>query len=715
MLAYQNPLVSCGTTPKKATEMGQNWAIENPPSETQCWQAFLESCLMGVAVTEVDGRYIVTNSIFLDLLGCSENEIERMCLPEFTDPPNSDGQRGPFAELVKGEKGHFKMEKAHRRRDGSVIWLKASVFIHREQPRGNRFVIAFLEDIGEAKQAEFQAVDDERRRLAQELHDTTGQNVVAILLDLELVGRHTENLNSRASSALNECVVLAQQSLREIRTLSYLLHPPMLDELGFVSALHIFAQHFAERSGMQIELDMPDTHVDLPSEMELTLFRVAQEGITNAHRHAQSSTVFISMSVGETTVTFRVANTTPASPRKEFVLNSPTTGVGIAGMRQRVQQLGGDLQLRSDEGQTILEAVIPLPKIEKNNMRHAAPIPLRKKPEIRDASHRRNREFQEIIGQGPGLEIVFRQVEMVAGTDSSVLILGETGTGKELIARAIHNISSRRERRFVASSCSCVPAGLLESALFGHEKGAFTGAVAQQIGRIELADKGTLFLDEVGDISLELQSKLLRVLQEQEIERIGSTHTISVDFRLVSATNRPLAEMVDEGEFRSDLYYRLNVFPIELPALRDRREDIPLLVWHFANAYAKRMNKRIETIREEDLDALTSFHWPGNVRELQNVIERAVIMSPDTVLHRPVLTPPLAQPKRADARVPSDTQTLADAERDHILRALDLTNWTVGGPHGAAVRLGILRTTLIYKMQRLGITRPVHRVRAARA
>ncbi len=307
----------------------------------------------------------------------------------------------------------------------------------------------------------------------------------------------------------------------------------------------------------------------------------------------------------------------------------------------------------------------------------------------------------DIIGLSSALRLVLRQVETVATTDSTVLILGETGTGKEVIARAIHNLSSRRHRNLVRADCASIPAGLLESELFGHEKGAFTGAIARNIGRFELADGGTLFLDEAGDIPLELQSKLLRVLQEQELERLGSTRTIHLDFRLVAATNRNLTELVESGRFRRDLYYRLNVFPIEIPPLRERKDDIPLLIWHFARKYAQRLNKRIEKIREEDMATLNQYHWPGNVRELQNVIERAVILSSSPVLH-----PPLEQLNRAVSSTASAARTLAEAEREHILQALRDVDWVVGGPDGAAARLGVKRTTLLDKMRRHRVSRP---------
>ena len=306
--------------------------------------------------------------------------------------------------------------------------------------------------------------------------------------------------------------------------------------------------------------------------------------------------------------------------------------------------------------------------------------------------------FDEIIGNSPALEFVLAEVERVAPTDSTVLILGETGTGKELIARAIHNISTRCGRPFVKLNCSAIPFDLLESELFGHEKGAFTGAIAQKIGRFEMADTGTLFLDEIGDLPLALQPKLLRVLQEQEFERLGCGRTHRINVRLVAATHRDLGEMVAQKEFRSDLYYRLNVFPVELPPLRERREDIPQLATHFVEVFARRMGKRIEHIPQAILDAFVSYSWPGNVRELQNLIERAVIRSDNGVLANPL-------PDKNPVTVTVSDNRFRDSTRALILHALQETGWVVGGPAGAAARLGLKRTTLIAKMKKLGIYR----------
>ena len=309
--------------------------------------------------------------------------------------------------------------------------------------------------------------------------------------------------------------------------------------------------------------------------------------------------------------------------------------------------------------------------------------------------------FEEIVGDSQALRLVLKEVQTVARTDSTVLILGETGTGKELIARALHNLSDRRDRTFVKLNCAAIPTGLLESELFGHEKGAFTGAIATKIGRFELADRGTIFLDEVGEIPLELQVKLLRVLQEQEFERLGSTKTVHVNARVIAATNRDLGRMIEEQTFRSDLYYRLKVFPITVPPLRERPEDIPLLVRHFTQKLAQRMKKRIESIPSEAMKALQNYPWSGNVRELENFIERAVILTQGEELYVS-----LTELKRTPSPFTnSGTTTLEQAEREHILKALRESNWTIGGPAGASTKLGMKRTTLQSKMQKLGISR----------
>jgi formate hydrogenlyase transcriptional activator len=320
--------------------------------------------------------------------------------------------------------------------------------------------------------------------------------------------------------------------------------------------------------------------------------------------------------------------------------------------------------------------------------------------------------FDEIAGKSATLRSLLNQVETVAPAETTVLICGETGTGKELVARALHNLSPRRSNVFVKVNCAAIPAGLLESELFGHEKGAFTGAIAQRIGRFELANRGSIFLDEIGDVSLELQPKLLRVLQEREFERLGNTRTLRTDARLIAATNRDLAAMVVEQKFRSDLFYRLDVFPIRVPPLRERREDIPTLVRHFVSKFSRHMNKRIESITSETMSALCNYHWPGNIRELQNVLERAVILSSGPVLRISLSDLSAAGGLSSKQGHPAKPESegnlrrlLEDTERQRILEALDETHWVIAGPSGAAAQLGVKRSTLQARILKLGIAR----------
>ena len=376
-----------------------------------------------------------------------------------------------------------------------------------------------------------------------------------------------------------------------------------------------------------------------------------------------------------------------------LISRGATLGTLNLGSRKENFFAPGDLQFYSQVAGQIaiaLDNALSYQRIEELNAQLAE-----EKVYLEDEIRTDNR-FEEIVGQSRALKAVLKQVETVAPTDSTVLILGETGSGKELVARAIHDLSSRRQGTFVKLNCAAIPTGLLESEMFGHEKGAFTGAIAQRIGRFELAHRGTMFLDEVGEIPLELQTKLLRVLQEREFERLGSSRTIRTDARLVAATNRDLAAMVEERLFRADLYYRLNVFPITVPPLRDRPEDIPLLVRYFVQQYARRMNRRILTIPAQSMQALARYHWPGNIRELQNFIERAVIISSG-----PVLQAPVRELKRGGTA--AGTVTLEAAEREAIRRALRDSSGRVGGQRGAAAKLGMKRTTLQSKMRKLGI------------
>jgi formate hydrogenlyase transcriptional activator len=747
------------------------------------WRAVFENCPLGIAVAEVDGRYLAANAAFQTMLRCTEGELRQMLLTDLTDEKHSPTNRDSFDELVTGERASLQIEKHYRRTDGTSIWLNVSVCIIPGAPNMPRFLMAVVEVITERKGTE-EAWRETERRLHAILDnspnmiffkDSEGRDLLvyhggkpSLHVGQEQITPGSDNkafeVEQAAAFQGSDRQVLDTGAPMEFEVVALhddgphtsIVHKfPLRDEQGKIYAIGGIITDITDRRQLQNELQRGRDHLRLvldlnrsfASNLDLSqLFRSVSAGLRSALRPDVTVLALPELETEEIriyamdfpagkgflkegivypiegSVAGRALRTAkpfffgspPAwlAPTEQALLAMEGLKSGCALPLIRDGSVLGILSLTcvrenafTQRDVDLLDQLATHVSVAVENARDhqfQSGAKLAEKTLDLQAEGRRQSRFDEIVGNSRALKRVLKHVETVAATDSAVLILGETGTGKELIARAIHRISSRRDHALVRADCASIPAGLLESELFGHEKGAFTGAIARGIGRVELADKGTLFLDEVGDISLELQSKLLRVLQDQELERLGSTRTIRVNFRLVAATNRDLAQMVERGGFRRDLYYRLNVFPIDVPPLRERPEDIPLLVWHFARKYARRMNKRIETIRSEDMQALARHNWPGNIRELQNVIERSVVLSPDVVLHPPLL----AKLKRVAEDVPSEAHTLAEAEREHILHAVRATDWVIGGPHGAAAQLDIRRTTLLYKMRRLGISRP---------
>jgi len=624
------------------------------------WRRVFENSAIGVALTTTQGRFMAANTAYQRLVGYTEEELRGCSFLDLTHEDDRPANAALIAELLDEKRQQFLVEKRYRRKDGQFIWVRNNVSLVPGTESEPRFLMAIVEDISE------------RKRLQSELE--MERDRLRLLLDL------TNNVLSHLE--LHRLCLAIATSIRRV------MH---CDFAGL-------ALPDGERDGLRLyAFDFPEGETILPPD------------------------VSIPMGGTPSGMTFRSGkpHVFDAAAMKQF---DHTTNPGLAAGLQsgcflplvsNDRVLGMMNLCRFTDSVFTTDEVAFLSQVAKQvaiavgnalDYEHVTTSKERLAEENLYLANQLQTEhnFGEIVGQSATLQSVLQQIKIVATTDATVLIHGETGTGKELVARAIHTLSQRATATFVKVNCAAIPLGLLESELFGHEKGAFTGAIGRKIGRFELAHKGTLFLDEVGDIPLELQPKLLRILQEQEFERLGSTRTIKTDVRLVAATNRDLRLMIAEQKFRDDLYYRLNIFPVTVPPLRERPEDIPLLVSHFVNKYAGKMKKRIDTISRETMETLTHYHWPGNIRELQNVIERAVILTQDSVL-RVVLTE-LSRPTSASPYV---IKTLEDVEREHIMQTLHATHWVIGGPHGAADRLGVKRTTLRSRMEKLGIIRPL--------
>jgi len=624
------------------------------------FQRYFELGLIGMAMTSPTKGILEVNDELCRILGYERSELLQKTWPEMTHPDDLADDVAQFNRALAGELDCYTLDKRWVRKDGRVIDSIVSASCVRRPDGSVDYFVGLVQDITERKRFERELkYERDQLRLVLDLNKS-----FASTLDLaQLFQAFSVGLRSimRSDAAVLWLPELEKSAVR-VHTVDF------PEGKGFLNAGLICPMN-GSIPGRVFQTSKPYLFGALPPWLNPELQDVlAHEGL--------KSGCALPLSHDDTVI---------------GILNFACFRENAFTERD-VELLG----LIADQVAIAVENALRHRKIAESTQR------LEEERLYLEEEIRREHDFGEIVGKSPALKNALKQVRKVAATDSTVLILGETGTGKELIARAIHNLSSRRDRTFVSVNCASIPAGLLESELFGHEKGAFTGAVTREIGRVELANKGTLFLDEVGDIPLELQSKLLRVLQEREFERLGSTRAIRADFHLLAATHRDLDEMVKSGAFRSDLYYRLNIFPIEIPSLRERREDIPLLVWHFVKKYAQRMNKKIEKIRAEDMETLIHYSWPGNVRELQNIIERSVILSDGLVLHQPLL----AEPRSVRTNAAPAAQTLADAEREHILNTLRETDWVIGGAEGAAARLSVRRTTLLYKMRRLGIFRP---------
>jgi formate hydrogenlyase transcriptional activator len=624
------------------------------------FRRYFELGLIGMTMTSPTKRILDVNNEFCRILGYERSELLQKTWAEITYRDDLAADVAQFNRVMAGEMDCYTLDKRWIRKDGRVIDSIMSANCVRRADGSVDYFVGLVQDI------------TERKRFEQELKHERDQ--LRLVLDLNKSFAATLDLAQlfRALSVGLRSIMRSDAAvlwLPELEKGAVRVHSVDFPEgKGFISAGLVYPIN-GSIPGRVFQTSKPFLFGGLPTWLNPELHdMLTNEGLKSG----------CALPLSRDGAVLGILNLAC------FRENAFT--------EQDVELLG----LIADQVAIAVENALRHRKIAESTQR------LEEERLYLEEEIRRDHDFGEIVGKSPSLKNALKQVRKVAATDSTVLILGETGTGKELVARAIHNLSLRRDRTFVSVNCASIPAGLLESELFGHEKGAFTGAITREIGRVELANKGTLFLDEVGDIPLELQSKLLRVLQEREFERLGSTRAIRADFHLVAATHRDLAQMVETGVFRSDLYYRLNIFPIEIPPLRHRREDIPLLVWHFVRKYALRMNKKVEKIRSKDMEGLIHYSWPGNVRELQNIIERSVILTEGSILHQPLL----AEPKNTRANVTPTTRTLEEAEREHILHTLRDTDWVIGGPEGAAARLAVRRTTLLYKMRRLGIFRP---------
>ena len=632
------------------------------------WRAVFDNTCVGIALLDGSGRYVDVNPAYERMLGYSLDELRsKNCQDLAYDESDRIAFQSLFDELRHGLRDRFELEKRDRRQDGAPVWVRINGSRLPESAGEPPLWVVLLENVNERKRihAELEGEQDRLRSLLNLTHQ-----LIAKL-----------DVSSVVESVLD---VFHQRERWEITEI-------LLPDLSKNHLILYGPEHLSNG---------PKTIA-----IEGTLAgRVYQSGQRLAFRSEELGQLVAENGekIMPWVLDFLRERGVAAGCLLPLEYGGQVLGLIFLGAREPQELPAAEIDHLEEAAHFIAAALDHALRFDALNISQQRRASERN---YNDEQIRTVFELEHIIGGSKAMQAVLQQVHTVAPTESAVLILGETGTGKELIARAIHDGSPRKDQAFIKVDCAAIPATLLESELFGYEKGAFTGAVSQRLGRLEIADGGTLFLDEVGDMPLELQAKLLRVLQDRTFERLGSNQTRHLDVRVLAATNRNLEEMVGKGEFRSDLYYRLKVFPIVIPPLRERPGDIPPLVWHYVNKYSRRMKKTIDTIPSEAMEALRRYPWPGNVRELQHFVERSVVLTSGTVLLAPI------QALERDHRVHQATgttaetnRTLEEIEREAILAALRESNWVVGGPAGAARKLGLKRTTLASRIERLGIS-----------
>ena len=671
---------------KAESDTPQNAAEREPIEEAlrhseERWRSVFENSAIGVALTELNGRFLATNRTYQKMLGYSEPELQTLSFLDISHEDYHEANWALVTELLAGKLEQFEIEKQYRRKDGNLIWVRNHISLVPGTESTPRFMMALSEDITVRKHAE------EALRKSEERNRTLLKINNAIITNLT-----PEALFRSAYEAISRVISFDRAA--------FLLYQPEKKTLKLVSMESCVESEFFQ----------------LGKEYDLEESRISAWALNNQQVVVRGDLENEQQSPGDRRLVAEGIRSYCVVP---LVAMGNSIGTFTVWSMSKARYSEGDAELLREVANQVALAVANMKSYEEIASLKAR---LEKENVYLQEEIRTEHNFEEIVGNSPPLLELLRRVDQVARTDSSVLIFGETGTGKELIARAIHNRSLRKGSPLVKVNCSAISAGLVESELFGHVKGAFTGAFERRIGRFELADGGTIFLDEVGELPLDTQVKLLRVLQEREFEPVGSNRSVHVDVRIIAATNRSLQESIKAGTFRSDLYYRLNVFPLEVPPLRERRADIPQLAMFFVSRYARKLGKRMEGISAAATERFDSYSWPGNVRELQNVIERAMILSQGPLLELDTDLINVSSSETVDvtARKPAEVvqpaepsaplKTLGEVERDHISAVLLQTRGVIEGAHGAAKTLGMHPNTLRHRMEKLGIKRPTHRI-----